>query len=189
MECNKWQEVGLLCVSKEMDAEGNIEFKRHVEQCPSCKAEADQYDYEKKNFFLDSALCESPSEAIDNKIIAACSRAPEISTSLGIFSGLWVKKALVSTVFLIFGMSAGVYFTVNYFNTGNSNAVASSSVKKPEAIQSSIVQDRISIAKVSDSSRLNKKDSLKRSAPEPLVNQQQRRGSQEGIITVDLKKE
>jgi hypothetical protein len=126
-------------------------------------------------------LFESPSEAIDKKIIAACSQSPKTTTGLSIFTGLWLRKAIISSVFLIFGISAGVYFTFNYVKGATSATVAS--VKKSESAAS----DQFALSKRPDSSRLIKNDSLKRNESATIAN---RRGNtSEGMITVDIKKE
>ena len=187
MECNKWQESGLLYISHELDEREEREFKEHMRVCSTCGKEVEQYFYDKKNFFPGSLLCESPSEAVDKKIIAACSQLPKMTAGFGIFSGVWVKNAVMATVFLLFGMSAGVYFTLNYF-TASRPTIAVSSEKKSSSTPSAIASSEKSIpAHGLDSSRLNKKDSLKRGAPGPIVNPQP--VPQQGMIPVDLKKE
>ena len=188
MECNKWQESGLLYISHELDEREDREFKEHMQVCSTCGKEVEQYFYDKKNFFPGSLLCESPSEAIDKKIIAACSQLPKMTVRLGIFSGVWVKNAVMATVFLLFGMSAGVYFTLNYV-TASRAGVAVSSEKKSSSTPSTIASSEKGIpAHAVDSSRLNKKDTLKRGVPGPVVNPQPQ-VPQQGMIPVDLKKE
>ena len=80
MECNKWQEEGLLYVSREMDASQAEEYEKHVQICDVCRIEIDQYIHDKKTLFSADMLCESPSEHIDKKIIAACSSMPKSFT-------------------------------------------------------------------------------------------------------------
>jgi hypothetical protein len=187
MECNKWQESGLLYISHELDEREDGEFKEHMQVCSTCGKEVEQYFYDKNNFFPGSLLCESPSEAIDKKIIAACSQLPKMTVRLGIFSGVWVKNAVMATVFLLFGMSAGVYFTLNYV-TASRASVAVSSEKKSSSTPSAIASSEKSIpAHAVDSSRLNKKDTLKRGVPGSIVNPQP--VPQQGMVPVDLKKE
>jgi len=190
MECNKWQEEGLLYISKELDFDKSKEFQRHCESCSTCRTEMQEYTFDAKTFFKQSFIGESPSEDIDNKIIAACSQAPRMTGGLGIFSGFWFKKAVISTFFLIIGMSAGVYFTMNYF-TGSSSSVIASSIKNPSTIPpSGQVASAAAMAKIDDTSTLRKKDSLKRTEPAQFIGQDRRSvAQQQGIITVDLKKE
>ena len=189
MECNKWQEEGLLYISKELNADGMQNFQKHIEICSECRAEADQYRYEAEKFFNRSLLSELPSEAIDNKIIAMCSQPVKVTTGLGLFSGLWLKKAVFSTMFLVFGMSAGVYFTVNYLTSSPSKAIVSS-FKKPAPAQSADnAAGAIALAKTNDSSSMRRKDSLKRTDPAPIIRAAHLVPQSQGIITVDLKKE
>jgi hypothetical protein len=184
MECNKWQETGLLFISKELDKQEELEFAGHLKECETCKNEIKQYLFDKDNLFNQSILSECTSAEIDNKILTACLKAPVI-TGLSLFTGVWMKKALLSAFFLVFGMSAGVYFTMNYFTDRNSSAVASN-----KSAQTTIAStDQNVIKKVSDTSKVNKKDSTFDRETNPAMNQPQRRIPQQGIITVDLKKE
>ena len=116
MDCNKWQEEGLLYVSHELDAAQVATYENHVQGCTVCQDELSNYLHDKKSFFHADVLCEAPSPAIDDKIIAACSRLPRATHGAGIFASVWFKRALISSVFLIFGTTAGVYFTMNYYN-------------------------------------------------------------------------
>jgi len=187
MECNKWQEEGLLYISKELDGSGKQLFENHMELCPACRGEVEQYRFDASNFFKESLIGESPSEKINQKIIAACSQAPVLSTGFGLFSGFLFKKAIISTIFLIFGMSAGVYFTVNYFS-GSSASASASSLKKPAVSQAS---SAAVMAKANDSSATLKADSIKgiQSALQGDSHRTPIDAQQQGIITVDLKKD
>ncbi len=181
MECLKWQESGLLVVSGEADARQSEEFNEHLKTCAECKSEADQYALDKNKFFSLDILCEAPPEAIDSKIIAACSQKPVSTFGFNLFSGLWMKRALLSTFFLVFGMGAGVYFTVHYFS--NDTAIAAS---KGKAEQTEQAMQQAPVKASSGTPMANaKKDSLKANeAAFPSG-----RKSSEGIITVDVKKE
>ncbi len=187
MECNKWQQEGLLYVSREMEASQEEEYQEHVQLCEGCRDEIDQYIRDKKTLFSAEMLCESPSEHIDRKIIAACSSMPKVSRSITLFSTVWFKKAVISMVFLIFGTGAGVYFTMNYYNAAtNNNAVASHKTPPAPAVAS---DSRVALAKNHDLMLSNKKDSLKQKETIPLVNHPRPDAPQQGIVTVDLKKE
>lgn len=193
MECNKWQEEGLLYVSREMNASQAKEYEKHVQLCDVCRNEIDQYILDKKALFSADMLCESPSEAVDKKIITACSYLPKTSRSITLFSTVWLKRAVISMVFLVFGTGAGVYFTMNYYNaTTNSTALASHKTPSAPAVASGnqgIQGGSLgSLAKSQDSALTSKKDSLKQKETAPFVNRQ--RGTpQQGMVAVDLKKE
>jgi hypothetical protein len=176
MECLKWQEIGLLAVSGEADAGQKDEFAQHMKICAACKDEADAYLADKKNFFSSDLLAEAPSETIDAKIIAACSSKP-LATGIGLFSGLWVKKAVFSTLLLVFGMGAGAYFATHYFAPNNSVAA---SKPAPNTVPAQAMQGKAPADSVSA-----KKDSLKtHNAVFPSGQK-----SSDGIITVGVKKE
>jgi hypothetical protein len=189
MECNKWQEEGLLYVSKEMTASRASEYLKHVQVCDVCRVEIDQYFIDKKSLFSANMLCESPSDEINKKIIAACSFVPKASRTIPLFSTVWFKRAVISMVFLVFGTSAGIYFTMNYYDaTTKSNALASHKSIAPAAPS----VDRValgSLEKSRDSAAADKKDSLKQKENVPYINHTQSGASQQGIVTVDLKKE
>lgn len=195
MECPKWEEIGLLFISGETDARQNSEFKEHIKQCAECKNEVDQYYFDKKHFFFSDLIAETPPEAIDTKIIAACSRKPMTTLGFNLFSGLWMKKALLSTFFLVFGMGAGVYFTVHFLSNDTAGIAVSKPAKASEA--GAVVSDqkgrsaadhalRQEMVRFGDTAAGAKKDSLKSDEAAPLVSGQK---SSEGIITVDVKEE
>jgi hypothetical protein len=189
MECNKWQEEGLLYVSREMNALQAKEYEKHVQLCDVCRNEIDQYILDKKALFSADILCESPSEAVDKKIITACSYMPKTSRSITLFSTVWFKRAVISMVFLVFGTGAGIYFTMNYYNaTTNGTALASHKTPSAPAVASGNQGSLGSLAKSQDSALSNKKDSLKQKETAPFVNRQHST-PQQGMVTVDLKKE
>ena len=186
MECNKWQQEGLLYVSREMEASQAEEYEKHVQLCEVCRVEIDQHIHDKKTLFSAEMLGESPSEHIDKKIIAACSSMPKVSRSIPLFSTVWFKRAVISMVFLVFGTGAGVYFTMNYYNAiTNNNALASHKSLAPAVASGS----QVALVKNRDSTLSGKKDSLKQKETIPLVNHPRPGAPQQGIVTVDLKKE
>jgi hypothetical protein len=150
--------------------------------CAECKNEADQYEFDKKNFFSYDLLAEAPPQTIDTKIIAACSQKPVTTLGFNLFSGLWMKKALLSTFFLVFGMGAGVYLTVHYLS-GDTAGIAVSKPAKESVADQALQQTK---ARAGDPAVGAKKDSLKANEAASFKPGQK---SAEGIITVDLKKE
>lgn len=121
MECNKWDENGLLYMAKELSQPLASEFEKHLLSCQSCSSELNQYTLEKKQFYTPAILCEPTPEHLDKKIISLCSR-PMIPTSLGLFSMPWVKRAVFSTLVFALGVGAGGYFTFAYYQSKTSSA-------------------------------------------------------------------
>jgi hypothetical protein len=184
MECNKWEESGLLFVSKELTETESEAFALHVKTCESCKIELMDYEHEKKSFFNEYNLGENTSEEIDRRIIAACSKPSVIPTGIGMFSGFIVKKTLIAAFFLVFGIGAGIYFSFNYPGTTGSGIAV-----MPKSSNDQVVAEKNEpvVSKSADSMKLAKKDSVKNNEV-PSINLPQI-PQQQGIITVDLKKE
>lgn len=109
MECNVWNEKGLLHLSGELESMHDREFLRHVEACSICKAELDACIKEEKAFFTTDMLGVEPSTAIDEEILRVCSRGiqPIVSTASP-FS--FARKILVAVVLLVIGFGGGTYF-------------------------------------------------------------------------------
>jgi len=105
MECNKWDENGLLFMARELSQPLASEFEKHLISCQSCSSELNQYTLEKKQFYATAILCESTPEHLDNKIISLCSK-PMVPTSLGLFSMPWVKRAVFSALVFALGVGA-----------------------------------------------------------------------------------
>jgi hypothetical protein len=196
MKCNKWDELGLLFISGETTKEQRKEFQVHMQVCADCKEETDQYYDDKANFFSATLLSESPSKAIDEKIITACSQKPILTSGFNLFSLLWTKKTVLSTILLVFGMSTGVYFSITYFSSGGSgksvtalkkvspaSSIASSQQPKTSKSDKASLTSNIS---TSDTSAQQSKDSAKNNSRNVFSSQPQ---LPQKIITVDLKKE
>ncbi len=194
MECSKWQEEGLLFISGESDQQQEKEFREHLLVCADCKAENDQYHFEKKQFFAKAILEDSPSDIVNSKIIAACSQKPVMTRGFSVFSGVWMKKAVVSTLLLVFGMGAGAYFVINYFSTDRSGAaLTTDKTPSPTAVSSDpknpmiAEKNQLQVKAVSGNSAMsNKNDSTK--ANETSVFSAHSKAP-EGIIKVGEKKE
>jgi hypothetical protein len=123
MECNKWDENGLLYITNELSQPVTSEFEQHLKICQCCSDELNQYSLEKKQFFTTAILCETTPEHLDKKIISLCSK-PMIPTTIGLFSMQWVKRAVFSTLVFALGVGAGGYFTFAYYQSKTSSAYA-----------------------------------------------------------------
>ncbi|MBD3321898.1 MAG: hypothetical protein GF350_12450, partial [Chitinivibrionales bacterium] len=86
MECNKWEESGLLYTSNELDDEQREQFENHCRECSTCAGELKTYQQEKAEFFTLPVLSESPSQKTDQEILRVCSTPPQTKTSLNIFA-------------------------------------------------------------------------------------------------------
>jgi hypothetical protein len=179
MECNKWEEIGLLYVSKELPEPDASEFEKHLAACLLCSNEHSQYTSEKKQFFTTTLLGEPTPEHLDKKIFALCSR-PMVPTSIGIFSMSWAKRAVFSALVFSLGIGAGGYFTFAYFT---SKSPANYEYAKNTAPSAVVTTDTIKLAL--DSAKKELPDLLKpgvRRVNTPQI-------APQGIITVDLKKD
>jgi hypothetical protein len=184
MECNKWDENGLLFMAKELSQPLASEFEKHLLSCQSCSSELNQYTFEKKQFYTPAILFETTPEHLDKKIISLCSK-PMIPTSIGLFSTQWVKRAVFSTLVFALGVGAGGYFTFAFYqsktsstyaqvkNTATSHPTAAAPVSAPAATPNLALDT----AKKGLPS-LSKKDEKALPAKTP-----------QGIIPVGLKKE
>ncbi len=189
MDCTKWDESGLLFASGELDHPQKAEFEQHIASCPSCAGELSQYTVEKKQFFTPEILAEKTPGHLDAKIISRCCK-PMIPTNIGIFAMPWVRRAALSVLIFVIGLSAGGYFTFAYYRAKTSGSfanVASSAGNQPSP---SAVASNVPAAGSASSLTL---DTSKQSVP-TLLKQGKNAAPgigapSQGIITVDLKKE
>jgi hypothetical protein len=185
MECNKWEETGLLYTSRELDGPVVSDFEKHLAACLFCNDQLTQYSLEKKQFFTHAILCEETPDHLDEKILAMCSK-PMVPTSIGLFSASWFRKAVFSSLIFALGVGAGGYFTFAYYykaKTTNAYADARKTAPQPQtatATQASVTQNASSLAL--DTSKQRTKPLLKPGTQQGDANSQ-------GIVTVDLKKE
>ncbi len=117
MACSKWEEIGLLYCSRELEEQEAAQFKFHLENCSECKSEFDQYQKEKESFFTSDILGEITSKEIDKEILRVCN-AKKQYTSIGIFPSL-IKKSLFSVSFFLLGFVVVGYFVFNIDNANN----------------------------------------------------------------------
>ncbi len=189
MDCSKWDEIGLLFTSGELDQPQSTEFTKHLAACQYCNSELSQYTLERKQFFTPAILCEETSGHLDAKILSLCSR-PMVPTGMGLFSLTWVKRAAFSALIFALGVTAGGYFALAYYHTKTSAAFASAAKNStvPQTTPSAVV----SSASAGDAAKLTI-DTSKQTISTLL--KQGKKGSpptaapSQRIITVDLKKE
>jgi hypothetical protein len=195
MECNKWEETGLLYISKELDETQRIQFKNHLSTCAFCSTELTLYSLEKTRFFSPDILSVPTSPELDIKIMSRCTAVRP--TQVGIMGTLWIRRIVFSTLMFAFGAGAGGYFMFAYYHAKSDATIAAA---KTKAMASPIVSSTAS--STSDSHNNLSLDTSKHEAIAALRDQHAPRdksglspsatttpGASRGIITVDLKKE
>lgn len=159
MECAKWEEIGLLFTSNELDVKEQDAFRSHLEECSACREEYDGYVELKSQFAPHESLQAEPSEATNQEILRVCSNPTLKTTSLPLFSSV-LKKGLVSAVFLLAGFMGTGYFVFVMNDASNTQKVAEEFLPSENAAVSSSSVAALpgslhtaSIAPSSDSSR------------------------------------
>jgi hypothetical protein len=188
MECNKWEENGLLFASKELDEEQTNQFRSHLSTCAFCSNELSLYSLEKAKFFSTDILSVQTTSELDIKILTRCTAVR--STQIGVFGTLWVKRIVFSALVFAFGAGAGGYFTFAYYHAKSDAAIAASrTMGAPGAMVSSspAVAPNSSLLSLDTSKHESIPTLLDKSSRTPSANKAT--GSSQGIIAVDLKKE
>jgi hypothetical protein len=190
MECNKWEETGLLYVSRELDETNQTEFKSHLSACTFCSNEFSQYNLEKSRFFSPGILSVPTTPELDIKILKRCISVHP--TNVGMVGMVWFKRIVFSTLVFAFGAGAGGYFTFAYYHAKSDAALAAANAKSMTAPLAATTapalltqtQSPLSLdtTKPHNTPGLFKKNG--RAAPSATGI-----GQTQGIITVDLKKE
>jgi hypothetical protein len=123
MECNKWEESGLLYVARELNQASVVDYEAHTRTCSFCAQQVELYKSDKARFFIREILCEAPSARVDQAIAQACAHPVRIAaTQWNLFAG--VKKVMVPLLLFVLGFGAGTYFVLNMQNAKTTTAVA-----------------------------------------------------------------
>jgi len=134
MACSKWEEIGLLYCSNELDAKDAGEFEEHLKSCDECRQEKEAYIHEREMFFTADILGEVPSTAIDDEIRRVCKDGKKRYTSVGFFPMIF-KKGVFSATFFALGFVVVSYFVYNAQKTGSAgSAVSGIEVKKTDSL-------------------------------------------------------
>jgi hypothetical protein len=176
MACDKWEEIGLLYCSNELDQQDAKLYDTHLNACTECKSEFDEYQKE-RSFFTSEFLGETPSKKVDDEIFRVCTAKKQF-TSIGIFPSL-LKKSSFSVSFFLLGFIVVGYFV---FNMENANR------QKHNLALDPLKHDSLVLAQQENTSSTSKtisKDSIKDSA----VYFSRTRGNlnTNGVYPVDLK--
>jgi anti-sigma factor RsiW len=188
MECNNWQETGLMYLSGELNDKESSRFLEHMQACEVCRNEIASFEHLQTAVLSPDIFCAVPSGETDAKIIAACSRKP-ILTGINLLGAPWVKRTVYSSLFLLFGLGAGIYFAP-YINTVMNRAPAetvSATFRQPAPAAQAHVQPATAAVRT-DSLASHSKDSFNQ-PEQQMIARPIDASSQQGIITVDLKKE
>lgn len=172
MACSKWEEIGLLYCSRELDEQEAKLYDVHLANCSECKLEFDQYQNDKLTFFTPEILGEITSKEVDEEIIRVCT-AKKQYTSIGIFPALF-KKSVYSVSFFLLGFAVVGYF---FYNIENANNQKKNLALDPSSVSTTVLAEQKSTTSF--------KDSIKDSA----VYFSRARGNLEarGVFPVDLK--
>lgn len=109
MECNYWDEKGLLYMAGELDEKEMHAFDDHLETCDVCQKELQLYREEKKSLFMAEMFEEAPSPAVDNEIIRVCSQPIKPAVTAAVFPS-FVKNTIFALLILAIGFGGGAYF-------------------------------------------------------------------------------
>lgn len=115
MECNKWEEEGLLFTAHELHEHLAAGFQAHCKECAFCAAQVEQYLRDKAVLFTRETLGAHPSERVDTAVAAACAHPFRIAAAHWSLFSL-VKKSAVPVLLFILGFGAGTYFVLNIQN-------------------------------------------------------------------------
>ena len=177
MECNKWEEYGLLFTSGELENDERQSFEQHLKACSVCAQEHDAYRSVQNRFFTPETLEDSPSPACDAEILRVCSDGRRKVSGLHPMP-LFIRRSVVSVALFVIGFIGVGYITLK---TGAGNNRTGS---VPVATDSSITSE--TVAGVTDGAAPN--DSAADSSSEKGVNYSKTRGNLglNGVYPVDL---
>jgi hypothetical protein len=123
MECNKWEEAGLLFTAGELHEHTAAAFKEHCKECAFCAQQVEQYLLDKARLFTKEILCACPSLRVDQAVAQACAHPMRVTSAhWSLFAG--VKKAALPLLLFILGFGAGTYFVLNIQNARSNAPVA-----------------------------------------------------------------
>ena len=172
MECNKWEEKGLLFTSGELNEEEAKAFNDHCMTCETCRKELQLYRREKESLFKPEMFEESPSPAVDKEIMRVCTQPVKPTMASPIFSS-FIKNTIYALLIFAVGFGGGAYFIAMKTDSDARNA---NIVRQQEQ---TIPQQRV----VAD--KQMRTDSKEDSAKSDSASRPIKLGSPEDIIPVD----
>lgn len=109
MECNLWEEKGLLYLAGELAESEQQVFKGHLATCEYCQTELQLYQKEKETLFKPEMFEDEPSPAVDHEIIRVCSQPIKPAVHMPLFPA-YVKNVIFALLILVVGFGGGAYF-------------------------------------------------------------------------------
>jgi len=186
MECNKWEELGLLFSANELETNEMHEYKEHLNVCDECRLEYDTYQKERAAYFTVEMLGGAPSKAVDDEILRVCSNAQKKVTQITF--PFTLKKTVLSAAFFAVGFILVSYISFNVINskTSEPDLVEKNGAEEIIANESSSNQS-VAQVPVNDSSILD--DAA--NADDSARYYSKHRGNLEmnGVVPVELKEE
>jgi anti-sigma factor RsiW len=181
MECCKWEELGLLYTSDELDRKDAVDFEEHLKECEECRKELYYYRSEKKQFFAIHILGDAPSPEVDAKILHLCSNVRKKGMFFSFMPAFLRKAAIPVALFALAFISAGyVMLNMDFANQFKSAAIKG---PVPSAVGAQPAQPVVQSAAVQPSS-----DSTADSLKSLKENYAKSRGNLQGqgVVPVDL---
>jgi anti-sigma factor RsiW len=186
MECSRWVEEGLLYLSGELETEERRMFEEHKAVCSVCEEEVQLYEEEKEAVFRPQWLEVATSPELDERIRIACEKVPRPAVTTNLF-GLYVRKAVLATLFLAVGFSGGVYVAMNLELGGNTPvARQGGTVNQMRAVGTTTAAAE-PVADASTVAEENGVDSIRNDSSGAKVINRGGEMAREGLVPVDVK--
>ena len=176
MDCRKWEELGLLYSSGELNGKEARDYEDHLKECEECGRELSLYRREHERLYTPRVLGESPPAAVDAEILRVCSDPRKQAAGFTLVPAL-LRKALVPALLLAIGFVSAGYIMLNMENAGQLKAAAA---KEKAAVVASQQQPAPALATA---------DSAGDSAKAAAVNFAKTRGDLSGQGVVPVKED
>lgn len=182
MDCNLWNEKGLLFLANELDESEKQSFDIHMESCDFCQKEVALCQKEEKTIFKSGMFEEMPSLAVDKEILRVCSQAVKPAVGTFMMSSLF-KNAFALLLVLLVGFGGGTYFA-GIKAQSDARIAKQNNQKASEAMQDSASPSAVASSRDENGNPIN--DSIL--SEDGII---QRRGdmSVHGVVPVDLTNE
>ena len=112
MECNYWEEKGLLFTSGELSEEEVNAFNDHLKTCELCQKELQLYQQERETLFRPEMFEDAPPALVDSEILRVCSQPIKPTITSPIFT-TFVKNVIYAVLIFAVGFGGGAYFVAN----------------------------------------------------------------------------
>jgi len=112
MACTKWEEIGLLYTSGELDEKDKGEYQLHLSECKTCRDEIELYFDDRKNLYTHEILGEAPSSKVNEEILRVCGQGKVKPVGFNLMS-LFLKRSVAAVFFLCIGLGGGLYLSFN----------------------------------------------------------------------------